>query len=102
MSVAGIAPQSKVTNGPRGRAPFAWMACATSSLPLPDSPWIRTAAPLVATREMLAYSRCIAADAPRNPSSASRCSPSNRTMKRRNHARRARVGLLRLRDGGSA
>ena len=42
ISSSGIAAQLTSTNGPARRAEPAWMARATSSLPLPFSPWTST------------------------------------------------------------
>ena len=39
-SVSVSAPQFTLTNGPSARFERAWMARATSSLPVPDSPWM--------------------------------------------------------------
>ena len=42
ISSSGIAAQLTSTNGPACRAEKTWIARATSSLPLPFSPWIST------------------------------------------------------------
>ena len=39
-SVSVSAPQLTLTNGPCARFERAWIARATSSLPVPDSPWM--------------------------------------------------------------
>src|SRR5262249_8319771 len=41
-NVSGIAAQFTSTNGPLDRGPARWSARATSPLPLPVSPWMRT------------------------------------------------------------
>ena len=46
---SGKAEQSMATNGRSRRGPEAWMACAKSSLPTPDSPVMRTLALVGAT-----------------------------------------------------
>ena len=50
MRSRGIAAMLTVTNGPRARVEFAWIARATSSLPVPDSPMSRTVISVRATR----------------------------------------------------
>jgi hypothetical protein len=62
--VSGSAPQSTITNGPWARGEASWIARATSSLPVPVSPWIRTVASLAATRASRANSSRIAVLAP--------------------------------------
>jgi len=47
---SAIAPQSTAMNGPDARALEAWMARATSSLPVPLSPTTSTVASVSATR----------------------------------------------------
>ena len=49
-SVSGMAPQLIATNGWFARGLARWMARASSSLPVPLSPWMRTLASLAATR----------------------------------------------------
>ncbi|MNK91335.1 hypothetical protein D3C87_1114290 [compost metagenome] len=44
-----MAPQLIATNGPLRRLDASWIACAASSLPVPDSPEIKTGASLWAT-----------------------------------------------------
>ena len=39
-SVSVSAPQLTLMNGPAARFERAWIARATSSLPVPDSPWM--------------------------------------------------------------
>ena len=41
-NVSGSAPQSTMTKGFAAREELSWMAAATSSLPVPVSPWTRT------------------------------------------------------------
>ena len=53
-SVSGMAPQLMATKGWFARGLARWMARASSSLPVPLSPWIRTLASLAATRCALA------------------------------------------------
>ena len=48
--VRAYAAQFTVTNGPAARLLCWWMARATSSLPLPVSPWMRTVTGMAATR----------------------------------------------------
>ena len=47
---SGIAAQLTATNGPVALGPCSWIARATTSFPVPDSPWISTVAVLGATR----------------------------------------------------
>ena len=47
---SAMAPQSTATKGPDARGDAVWMARATSSLPVPLSPWMRTVASVEATR----------------------------------------------------
>ena len=49
-SVSGIAAQLTATNGPLARGASSWRARATSSLPVPVSPWISTEAGVGAAR----------------------------------------------------
>ena len=53
-SVSGMAPQLMATKGWLARELARWMARATSSLPVPLSPWMSTLASLAATRWALA------------------------------------------------
>jgi len=64
ISASGMAPQLTAMNGKRARGPCAWMARATSSLPLPDSPRMATGAPQQAMRLTCARSTCMAAELP--------------------------------------
>src|SRR3989441_1024777 len=57
---SGIAAQLTATNGPGALAPLTWIARATTSLPVPDSPWISTVAALPATRAITLYTSTIA------------------------------------------
>ncbi len=50
MRSFGIAAMLTVTKGPRARGEFAWIARATSSFPVPDSPMRRTVISVRATR----------------------------------------------------
>ena len=54
MRSSGIAAQFTWTKGPRVRLLFAWIARATSSLPVPDSPVMRTVA-LVGAERRIAF-----------------------------------------------
>ena len=56
----GRAAQLSATNGPRARAERSWIARATSSLPVPLSPWIRTEASDRAILSMAALTARIA------------------------------------------
>ena len=47
-----MAAQLTATNGRAARGPFRWMARATTSFPVPESPRISTVAALGATRAM--------------------------------------------------
>ena len=60
----GIAPQSTTTNGRGPRGPSSWIASATSSLPVPVSPWINTVAVDSATRVIWANNRRMASLSP--------------------------------------
>ena len=53
-SVSGMAPQSTGTKGPDARGDAAWTERATTSLPVPVSPWTRSVEPVVATRSRTA------------------------------------------------
>ena len=64
MIVSGSAPQSTGTNGPPRRGLAAWSARATSSLPVPLSPWISTLLSLWRRLSTLRWSARIAARAP--------------------------------------
>ncbi|MCY1288356.1 hypothetical protein D9M69_368970 [compost metagenome] len=44
-----MAPQLMAMNGPLRRLEASWIACAASSLPVPDSPEMNTGASLCAT-----------------------------------------------------
>ena len=58
-SVSGSAPQLTATNGPSRRPLSPWMARATSSLPVPVSPWSRIVLSLSAIRGSTSSSRRI-------------------------------------------
>ena len=58
--VSASAAQCSLTNGAFARGLFSWMACATSSLPVPLSPVMRTLARLGATCSMTSNTCCIA------------------------------------------
>ena len=59
-----MAPQLTGTNGPSLRWLQPWMALATNSLPVPDSPWMSTGAMLGATLRMRCLTERMAADSP--------------------------------------
>jgi len=54
-SVSGIAAQLIATNGAFARGLSWWIVCATSSLPVPDSPLMRTDAEVGAACSMTRY-----------------------------------------------
>ena len=58
--LGGIAPQLTATNGRLRRGLRSWMACAVTSLPVPDSPRIRTVESWTATCRMRAMTSRIA------------------------------------------
>ena len=60
----GIAAQFTRTNGRSRRSLAAWIAAATSSLPVPDSPVISTRASVGATRAIIARTCSIAGLSP--------------------------------------
>ena len=60
ISVAGMAAQLMATNGLSRRGERLWMARATSSLPVPDSPVMATLALAGATFSMSSNTRRIA------------------------------------------
>ena len=62
MSVAGIAPQSTITNGLARRALSWCTVCASRSLPVPLSPVMSTVVSVAATRRVRSSSSVIAAD----------------------------------------
>jgi hypothetical protein len=53
ISSAGMAAVLTATNGPSRRPPSWWIASATSSLPVPDSPRISTVRSLRSTRVIM-------------------------------------------------
>ena len=59
-----MAPQLTATKGCAARVLTSWMARATSSLPVPDSPWISTGAMPRATRSISERSCSMAGDSP--------------------------------------
>ena len=59
-----IAAQFTGTNGRAPRRLATWSARATSSLPVPDSPEMRTVASVGATRTTRSSRSCIAAERP--------------------------------------
>ena len=65
-----MAPQLTGTMGPLPRWLQAWMARATSSLPVPDSPCTSTGAMLRATLAMRCLTARMAADSPTRRASA--------------------------------
>ncbi len=89
------AAQFSATNGFFFRGLFWWIAWATSSLPVPVSPWISTLASVGAIRGSLSITSFIAGLEPMTPSKPN-CSSSRRfssTLVRR--SRSAGAGLLR-------
>ena len=75
MSSAGIAPQLTGTSGPFARVERRWIAEATSSLPVPLSPSIRTGESDSATRSTSSFTRAICGEVPTSSLTAS-ASPS--------------------------
>ena len=63
-SVSGNAAQLTATNGRSRRPDAAWIARATSSLPVPRSPAIRTGRGITATRATRSSSSRICGDSP--------------------------------------
>ncbi len=63
-----MAPQLMPTNGLLPRGPALWRARATTSLPVPLSPVMRTGTSVSFTRSMSAYTRRIASLVPTRPS----------------------------------
>src|SRR5256885_2124624 len=55
-----MAAQFTATNAPEACGPLMWMARATTSLPVPDSPWTSTVAELPATRASNLYTSSMA------------------------------------------
>ena len=73
------AAQCTATNGPFDRGPSWWIALATSSLPVPLSPWISTVAREPATWRMVSKTSCMAGERPimfSSPYLSSSCSRS--------------------------
>ena len=66
MSDGAIAPQSTMMNGARARGPRRTISAATSSLPVPLSPSIRTTASLAETFSRIANRRCITGARPKS------------------------------------
>src|SRR5258708_7771892 len=64
MRFSGIAAQSTTTSGPLARGDASWIALATSSLPVPVSPWTSTDDSVGATRASTAKRRRIGTLAP--------------------------------------
>ena len=64
ISSSGIAAQFTSTNGPAARWLWAWIARATSSLPVPFSPKISTRPLLGAAWRISSRSRCSAGLSP--------------------------------------
>ncbi len=63
-SAAGMAAQLTATKRRSARGEASWMARATSSLPVPLSPWMSTVLRCPATRVMVARSSAIGRDSP--------------------------------------
>ncbi len=61
----GIAPQLSATKARERRGELWWIAFATSSLPVPDSPTIRTVVRVGATTRSFSKSRSIGREIPR-------------------------------------
>lgn len=89
MSDSGMAPQLMATNGPVWRGLLSWTACAINSLPVPDSPWIRTVAFVPAAFRIAALSRKMALLSPMmlGKRSSRGCSGSDSTSRPRAHAK---------------
>ena len=85
----GIALQLTGTNGSAPRALTSWIARATSSLPVPDSPVTSTGAMLRATFSTSERTCCIAADWPAMRPSAALAAPAARPAPARGGARGA-------------
>ena len=60
-SCPGMPPQLTQTRGPPLRGPWRWIALATSSFPVPVSPWINTGMPASAMRAMVSINERMAA-----------------------------------------
>ncbi|SST06830.1 Uncharacterised protein [Acinetobacter baumannii] len=71
IRVSGIAAQFTEISGALARFDRLCRARATSSLPVPDSPWISTVESVGATLRILLYSSCIGAQEPMMPISPS-------------------------------
>ena len=67
ISAGGMAAQLRLTSGSPARAEPAWMALATSSLPVPVGPMISKLASVAATRSMASYSERITSLVPTMP-----------------------------------
>ena len=72
ISVAGSAPGSTTMNGRFARALNSWMARATSSLPVPVSPWISTETFDCASRSTVRPISCIVGLAATSPGTSGR------------------------------
>ena len=59
-----MAPQLIATKGRRARGLRSWIVRATSSLPQPDSPVMKTVASVGATRSIIRYTSCMDEDPP--------------------------------------
>src|SRR5579872_6919560 len=60
-----MAPQLTAMKGKRAPALRSWMVWATTSLPLPDSPTMRTVAVVGATLAIRRYTSCIGGEPPK-------------------------------------
>ncbi|MCY1309049.1 hypothetical protein D9M70_591040 [compost metagenome] len=67
IRVSGIAAQFTEISGALARRERLCRARATSSLPVPDSPWINTVESVGETLRILPYSSCMAAQEPMMP-----------------------------------
>ena len=96
--VAGMAPQLTATKGPSLLFEWRWIARATSSLPVPDSPWTRTVVSRGATLEMRWKMSAIAPEVPTMFSGRKRsssCPSSRSTRASRRASSRARSATSR-------
>ncbi len=67
MRSLGIAPQLIAMKGRVARWLCRWIASAQTSLPVPDSPVMKTVARDEAALSMIRYTACIASDEPMKP-----------------------------------
>ena len=94
ISSAGMAPQFTATKGMAARGESSWMARATSSLPVPDSPVRSTVVLVGATLRTWRRTSCSAGDDPTKFSSRKPSASSERS-RRFSRERRSRSSALR-------